>query len=81
MVSHTYHPDSHEFGLSDECARCYQLADTPFQSLDDDNLLALYERVVEKLPGRSRNERTAMTTVEHALRLHRLLQERQGVAR
>lgn len=73
MVTHTIHPDSHEFGLADGCERCDQHAESPLQSLDDDNLLAIYDRVARKLDARSGNERAAMNVVEGALRLHRLL--------
>lgn len=74
-MNHTIHPDSHAFGLADDCPRCAHSAAHPFESLDDDNLLMLIARVRdwdENLP-RSGAEETAMRNVEaglqHAARL------------
>ena len=61
---HTLHPDTHEFGLADDCERCAQHAEHPFDSLDNDNLRRLYYRVVEEQEPRSETEATAMTAVQ-----------------
>jgi hypothetical protein len=64
MASHTYHPDTHEFGLADDCDRCAEHATRPHE-LDDQNLAALWLRMldVEFGPGdasyRSKNEAKA----------------------
>lgn len=73
MVSHTLHPDSHEFGLADSCERCLQHAVAPVISLDDENLTTLIWRVIEGKPSRSLNERIAMDYVEALIRGYRKL--------
>lgn len=75
MVSHTLHPDSHEFGLADDCPRCAQHALLPTISLDDENLTALIWRVIEGKPSRSLNERIAMDYVEALIRGYRKLRQ------
>lgn len=67
MSQHTYHPDSHEFGLADGCPRCEEHAGHPFESLDKGNLTALLERVDGKLPARSENEAIAMNAISSIL--------------
>lgn len=75
MVSHSVHPDSHEFGLADNCPRCAQHALLPTISLDDENLTALIWRVIEGKPSRSTNERHAMTCVEGLISGYRKLRQ------
>lgn len=60
MTVHTFHPDSHEHGLADDCPRCAEHAAHPRQSLDLANLRALSDRIIRQLPPRSENEATAM---------------------
>lgn len=68
MTSHTYHPDTHEHGLADECPRCAEHARHPFESLDDTNLRQLIRRVREGQRPRSGAEATAMEEVEAVFR-------------
>lgn len=75
MVSHSIHPDSHEFGLVDDCPRCQQHAVTPVLSLDDENLTALTWRVIEGKPARSHVEGLAMFSVEAIIRGYRKLRQ------
>ncbi|HSE44886.1 MAG TPA: hypothetical protein VLA89_06115 [Gemmatimonadales bacterium] len=67
MSAHTYHPDSHENGLADDCPRCEEHAENPILSLDNENLHELVRRVVAGEKGRSRNESAAMDNVRRAL--------------
>lgn len=86
MASHEYHPDSHEHGLADGCARCREHSEHPFETLDDRMLLALYERTLLWRVGarggeaRSENEGAAMRIVETAL-LWRLQLDKLDAAR
>jgi hypothetical protein len=73
MASHTHRPAIREHGLQDDCERCAEHAQHPFESLDDDNLLALIARTSawmrdegDTLP-RSDNEHAAMRLVEQAI--------------
>ena len=68
MASHTFHPDSHEFGLADGCPRCDEHAKEPFLSLDDVNLRELVRAVKGDEEPRSLNEDDAMAHVAIALR-------------
>lgn len=45
MASHDYHPDTHEHGLADGCARCDELATRPLE-LDDENFHNAWERML-----------------------------------
>jgi hypothetical protein len=81
---HSLHPDSHEHGLADDCPRCAEHAEHPFESLDDENLVALATRTVawmrdEEYP-RSETETTAMRYMERSVREARALL-RLGVVR
>lgn len=67
MSAHTYHPDTHEHGLADDCERCEEHAEHPILTLDSENLHELVRRVVAGEEGRSRNEREAMSRVKRAL--------------
>jgi hypothetical protein len=68
MSQHTYHPDSHEYGLADECPRCEEHGRHPIESLDGANLNALVERVRNDEESRSENEAAAMRVIENLLR-------------
>lgn len=68
MTAHSVHPDTHDYGLADDCARCSEHAKHPFESLDAENLRKLFGRVRDGLPARSVNERRAMDVLEHAQR-------------
>lgn len=67
MAAHNYHPNSHEFGLADDCERCRQHAVDPFAGLDDTNLINLILRVEDGLQARSTNESIAMGKVRDAI--------------
>ena len=67
MSSHSYHPDTHTNGLADKCPRCQEHAERPFNSLDDENLQNLVDRIRHDLEPRSFNESLAMLTVRRAL--------------
>ena len=80
MTTHSYHPDTHENGLADNCERCLEHAQEPFDNLDDENLTNLIIRVQRDDLPRSSNEMTAMNRVSDALRLSdRLLKIRDRV--
>lgn len=64
MTVHTSHPPSHTHGLADDCPRCAEHAEHPFESLDTVNLRELLYRVNLDLPARSGNERRAMDAIE-----------------
>jgi hypothetical protein len=69
MTVHTIHPDTHEFGLADDCERCREHAIEPFVGLDDTNLINLIRRVEVGDPARSTTESIAMGKVRDALYL------------
>lgn len=80
--AHSLHPPIHTHGLADGCPRCEEQAGMPFETLDDDNLIALVERTgrwmndeTEDALARSRNEQRAMSLVEVAL-VHRRMLDR-----
>lgn len=60
MTTHSYHPDSHEYGLADGCPRCDEHARNPEQGLDSRNIANLRERIDKGLEPRSNNEKLAM---------------------
>lgn len=72
MSAHTYHPDSYAYGLADDCPRCAEHAEQPFDTLDDENLLALAIREERGYDARSDTEARAMA----ALARHRRAQAR-----
>lgn len=74
MSGHTYHPDTHTHGLDDECPRCHEHSLHPFESLDDENLRQLTQRVLGEQDARSVNERTAMNVVEMVIFRYRRLE-------
>jgi hypothetical protein len=63
MSTHTFHPDTHRYGLVDGCPRCAEHAAHPASSLDDENLATLRERAVKGLPPRSDAEAVAMANL------------------
>ena len=73
MTVHTVHPDSHAYGLADDCERCAEHAKNPINTLDAANIRLLVQRVQNNAPARSNNEATAMenirTALEHAASL------------
>jgi hypothetical protein len=69
MTVHSYHPDLHENGLADDCPRCAELAEHPFQGLDTRNLTALLRRVEMDEYPRSDAEAKAMKKITEALYL------------
>ena len=42
-MTHSYHPDTHEFGLADGCPKCYDYATRTLHSLDTPNLRSLLD--------------------------------------
>ena len=84
MTSHTKHPDSHTHGLADDCPRCTEHAEHPFESLDDGNLreligrTELWMRDAGGIVPRSINELKAMRIVETALNQQRILRRLEG---
>lgn len=87
MATHSLHPPVHTHGLADDCQRCAQIAERPFEALDEPNLLALVERTrrwmadeTENALARSKNEQKAMSHVEHALTCMRILERVEAKA-
>ena len=60
MPSHSYHPDTHEHELADDCPRCDELAGRPLE-LDTENFVKAWQRMIDVEWGtdayRSDNER------------------------
>lgn len=46
MTTHTFHPDTHEHGLQDDCPRCIEHSEHPIQSLDRQNLTRIMRLAV-----------------------------------
>ncbi len=69
MTIHTIHPDPHTHGLADGCPRCDQLAEHPFEGLDDRNLQELIRQVQTDAWPRSDAEALAMSHVRGVMRL------------
>ena len=79
MSIHTFHPDTHEFGLADNCPRCEEHANHPLAGLDDSNLRELLRRIEERLLNRSINEGIAMAQLRDVLvQVERLDEVRQA---
>ena len=80
-MTHTPHPPTLTHGLADGCGRCFEHADHPFESLDNEHLQDLVRRVRTRddNPPRSNNEARAMravaTAIHHAAILARLEKE------
>lgn len=62
-MTHSYHPDMHEFGLSDSCERCAFQSQHPVETLDDRMIHSLIGRIENNLPPRSDAERLAMEMI------------------
>jgi hypothetical protein len=60
VTAHSFHPDTHTHGLADDCPRCAEHAEHPYESLDAANIAALEARVRDNLSPRSKNEARAM---------------------
>ena len=74
MSSHIYHPDSLEVGLVDGCPRCEEHAEHPFESLDNEHLVQLFNRVMANpRSGRTQNEQQAMNVIDEHIRRSRTL--------
>ena len=73
MTTHTFHPDTHEYGLADGCPRCDEHAERPLDGLDQENLANLIDRVQRHEEPRSANEYRAMYMLEKALLVARQL--------
>lgn len=43
MSAHSPHPDSHEFGLADDCERCAEHAEHPERGLDIKNARRIWQ--------------------------------------
>lgn len=86
MPSHILHKPIHTGGLSDGCERCGEIAERPFENLDDENLAALIARTRawldddEDAVARSSNEHRAMRIVETALMHRRALDRLEAEA-
>lgn len=87
MATHSPHQPIHSQGLADDCQRCFQIAERPFEALDEPNLLALVERTRRWMAdeetdalARSKNEQKAMSHVEHALTCMRILERVEAKA-
>ena len=65
--THTPHPDSHKFGLADNCPRCSEHARDPLKSLDDENLRKLIGRIYHDKEPRSTPEAIAMLNIRDAM--------------
>lgn len=73
MTAHAPHGSIREEGLADDCPRCAEHAERPFDGLDDSNLETLIAMVVSDEPPRSDSERLAMYKVQGAMNLARAL--------
>jgi len=67
MVAHIQHPDSHVYGLIDNCPRCAEHAEHPFDGLADRNLKTLILKVRLDDEPRSQNEAEAMYRIGKAI--------------
>lgn len=77
MSAHTFHPDTHEHGLADDCPRCAELAAAPFTRMDARLLSNLHDRTQDWMRDetfpRSDTERDAMRLMETHLVHARIL--------
>ncbi len=75
MSAHNPHPSIKENGLADDCPRCDEHAQYPFEGLDDRNLEDIVSRLAgDELP-RSINEDVAMGNVKDAIAKAQVLWE------
>lgn len=77
MTMHARHPDF-DAVLYDNCHRCYQHSEHPFDSLDDSHLGRLASMIFLFEKGRTVNERRAIHEIEDvmvkAARLERVIE-------
>lgn len=66
-ATHSNHPDIHTVGLRDDCERCEDLSNSPFEALDDELLRALAIRLANGEAGRSLAENDAMAHIQYVL--------------
>ncbi len=67
MSSHNVHPSIREHGLADDCPRCSEHAECPFEGLDKENLTIMVANVFLNRTSRSTNESIAMLKVAQAM--------------
>lgn len=67
MTLHTDHPSIPDNGLDDNCPRCTEHAERPFQGLDYRNLSGLVYKAQNGVPPRTTNEAIAMAKVKDAI--------------
>ena len=67
MSVHSVHPSIRENGLADDCPRCREHSEFPFEGLDDGNLESLIDSIKDRLPSRSTNEALAMVDLRDAM--------------
>lgn len=67
MATHSDHPSIRDNGLADNCPRCKEHAEYPFEGLDAGNLESLIDRIADVTGPRSVNEDDAMRVVSKAM--------------
>lgn len=67
-MTHTPHPDVHQYGLADDCPRCAEHAEHPLDSLDRECQRDLLERLNYDWQPRSETEALAMHNLERTMR-------------
>ena len=67
MTTHNVHPSIRENGLADDCPRCREHSEFPFEGLDDGNLESLIDRIKDRRPSRSTNEALVMVDLRDAI--------------
>lgn len=74
MAIHSVHPDIPGAVLFDDCERCREHADNPFDSLDDGNLTKLALAVKRDTDAVTNNDRLARYNIYHVIqKYHRLI--------
>jgi hypothetical protein len=76
VTSHGYHKDVHEHGLQDDCDRCQELAEDPFNLTDLDVFRSLVWRIDNDRPPRSMCENAAMSRIRRTILEFEYLQGR-----
>lgn len=67
MTMHSFHPDTHEHGLADDCPRCAEHAAHPIQSLDHENLRRIMELALDQGRAATYHDQVAAAQVLTAL--------------
>lgn len=67
MSTHNHPASIFQHGLADGCDRCDELADRPFDGMDDVNIGSLIDRIKDENFSRSMNEDNAMREVGRAM--------------